>query len=169
MNKSQLILSTLESSSSKFKTVGDLIEDLDLTVSAKDRSKFDRIINSYLKNADSDEYIKDSVNKLPKDKQNRLKEELLDLTYDYDLGESKKNTSEAFKYVGDKFRIDELVAKIGKVFDTKFITKVEHDAKANRYLVTFDKDFGPTSTKLRNLEFFSLSWTSSGLVIEILE
>jgi hypothetical protein len=93
MNKSQLILSILESSSSKFKTVGDLIEDLDLTVSAKDRSKFDRIINSYLKNAADDEYIKDSVNKLPKDKQDRLKEELLELTYDYDLGESKKNTS----------------------------------------------------------------------------
>lgn len=80
MTKAKQILSTLESSSSKFKTVGDLVEDLDLTVSAKDRSKFDRIINSYLKNAVDDEYIKDSVNKLPKDKQDRLKEELLELT-----------------------------------------------------------------------------------------
>lgn len=61
-----------------------------------------------------------------------------------------------------------MVAKIGKVFDTKFITKVEHDTKANRFLVTFDKDFGPTATKLRNLEFFAMSWSKDGLVIEIL-
>ena len=80
MNKAQKILSTLEAK----KTNGGIIEDLDLAVTSNDRYRFNKILNSFIGNCDPNDSIKDCVDRMPKDRQEKLKDMLLDLHYDYD-------------------------------------------------------------------------------------
>jgi len=65
----------------KFKTMGDEVEDMEIHIEEKDTGKFDKILNKYIGHLDPDLSIKDAVNKLSKQKAQKLKNDLLNLHY----------------------------------------------------------------------------------------
>lgn len=71
------------------KSYGDYVEDLDLIISSEDRDAFDTILNKYLGNDDSDDYLKAMVNRLDDRTARRLIQDLHLLSYDNELEENK--------------------------------------------------------------------------------
>jgi len=68
----------------KSESIGETIEDLDMTVEKKDRKKFDKILNKALNKIDPNNEltIKDAVNNMNKRDAKYLLDDLLTLHYD---------------------------------------------------------------------------------------